>query len=204
MLWVWPDPSPDGLAASRTTEPALMEGVEEEDMGYLVVAREMPYGFDTLLENGIGAWVGLDVFGVGVVGEVKRKGPIILCLTNISPPHTRTHTDPSHLPWAHHNIISHRSQAAFIDIQVDDIKREGFDSADFFPKRKQQQRAAVPTPETTAEEEAGLQGRNGGSRRAPPAMIPVAQSLHFRPPSLLYQVINVTEVSVNLHIVFTS
>ncbi len=25
-------------------------------------------------------------------------------------------------------------------------------------------------------------------------MIPVPQSLHFRPPSLLYQVINVTEV----------
>lgn len=32
-----------------------MEGVGEEEMGYLVVSREMPYGFDTLLENGIGA-----------------------------------------------------------------------------------------------------------------------------------------------------
>lgn len=33
-----------------------MEGVAEEEMSYLVVSREMPYGFDTLLENGIGAW----------------------------------------------------------------------------------------------------------------------------------------------------
>ncbi len=54
MVWVWPDTSPDGLAAAKTKEPALMDGVGEEEMGYLVVSREMPYGFDTLLENGIG------------------------------------------------------------------------------------------------------------------------------------------------------
>lgn len=47
-------------------------------------------------------------------------------------------------------------------------------------------------PEGEGKEAGGM--RKTQRRRKAPAMIPVPQSLHFRPPSLLYQVINVTEV----------
>lgn len=119
-----------------------------------------------------------------------------------TPPHSPK-TDPAHLPWAHHNIISHRSQSAFLDIRVDDVRRDGFDSAAFFPKRFQRPAAPAPpddddgTPEQQAAptmEEGLRQKRTTGTRRKAPAMVPVPQSLHFRPPALLYQVINVTEV----------
>ena len=46
-----------------------------------------------------------------------------------------------------------------------------------------------------AEEEApGQLRRKRALKTRPPPMVKVAQSLHFRPPTLLYQVINVTEV----------
>lgn len=45
MIWVWPDTSPEGLAASEVTTPNVMEGVNDEDMSYLVVARDMPVSF---------------------------------------------------------------------------------------------------------------------------------------------------------------
>ncbi|KAM3572772.1 hypothetical protein VYU27_005246 [Nannochloropsis oceanica] len=199
MIWVWPDTSDKGLAASKVVKPTLMEDVDEKAMSYLVVCRDMPYGFETLLENGI---------------------------------------DPSHLPFAHHNIISNRNQAAFIDIKVDEIRNDGFDSAQFFPKRRRmlpsvaeaapaggggsarQQRQEPKTVEhgsgnldqhrigslvddahdddNNKEESAtaAAHGDPGGHRRKRtlPPMVKVAQSLHFRPPTLLYQVINVTEI----------
>lgn len=126
--------------------------------------------------------------------------------TQYTTPHTYAKTDPAHLPWAHHNIISHRSQSAFLDIRVDDVRRDGFDSADFFPKRFQRPAAPAPADDGTPEQqeaptmEEGLRQkrtRTTGTRRKAPAMVPVPQSLHFRPPALLYQVINVTEVRVN-------
>lgn len=42
MIWVWPDTSPEGLQAAKTTPPNVMEGVNDNDMSYLVVARDMP------------------------------------------------------------------------------------------------------------------------------------------------------------------
>lgn len=132
------------------------------------------YGVDTLLENGI---------------------------------------DPSHLPFAHHNIISNRNQAAFIDIKVNEIRKDGFDSAEFFPKRRRMLPAAgamsVSHPSSSQQEaedqddeevrgiltnEEEPSAATSGRRRPLPPMVRVPQSLHFRPPNLLYQVINVTEV----------
>jgi phenylpropionate dioxygenase-like ring-hydroxylating dioxygenase large terminal subunit len=81
-------------------------------------------------------------------------------------------SDPSHLPFAHHKIISHRSQAAFIDIEVDDIHKGGFDSGEFYPQKPTNGRGPIVKTDT----------------------VKVAQSLHFRPPNLLFQRINMTEV----------
>jgi phenylpropionate dioxygenase-like ring-hydroxylating dioxygenase large terminal subunit len=90
-------------------------------------------------------------------------------------------TDPSHLPFAHHNIISNRNQAAFIDIQVANMSKQGFDSEDFFPKKPSSGRRPLNMPT--------------GAPAAPTApAVTVPQSLHFRPPNLLFQVINVTQV----------
>ena len=87
--------------------------------------------------------------------------------------------DPSHLPFAHHNIISNRNQAAYIDINIKNISRNGFDSEAFYPKRKPISPASSFT--TTTE-----------NYSKPSVLVP--QYLHFRPPNLLYQVINLTEV----------
>ncbi len=213
MVWVWPDTSEAGLQAAKVTSPNLMTDVDEKAMSYLVVCRDMPvricmigsswpygllpppnpptlsphappqYGVDTLLENGI---------------------------------------DPSHLPFAHHNIISNRNQAAFIDIKVNEIRKDGFDSAEFFPKRRRMLPTAgggstvggrsamsrapegqddddeatgiLTDAEEEEEEETSARSTSGRRRQPLPPMVRVPQSLHFRPPNLLYQVINVTEV----------
>lgn len=42
MIWVWPDTSDKGLAASKVVKPTLMEDVDEKAMSYLVVCRDMP------------------------------------------------------------------------------------------------------------------------------------------------------------------
>lgn len=134
----------------------------------LSLLRHKQYGFDTLLENGI---------------------------------------DPSHLPFAHHNIISNRNQAAYIDTQVDKIWKGGFDSNQFYPKRG---RKPFLPPISVSEQNSLTKDKHADAHRmadcinelserfpdrpiAPPT-VRVPQSLHFRPPTLLYQVINVTAI----------
>jgi hypothetical protein len=42
MIWVWPDTSKEGVEASKAVKPTLMKDVDEKEMSYLVVCRDMP------------------------------------------------------------------------------------------------------------------------------------------------------------------
>jgi len=262
MIWVWPDTSEEGLEAAKVVKPTLMEDVDEKAMSYLVVCRDMPVRMCIYLREG--DWAG-DCEG----GKMKYKEPTKKKYTSflihiLLPPPLPSSSlrpayllqkqkkqygfdtllengiDPSHLPFAHHNIISNRNQAAFIDIKVGEIRKDGFDSAQFFPKRRRmlpsaaalaaaaaagegdsvrrQRQEQVTAEDGSVDLDQNLVGvlddENDEARvaaaaaaaadelspgqlrrkRALPPMVKVAQSLHFRPPTLLYQIINVTEV----------
>lgn len=50
-LWLWPDASPDGVKASETVLPVIVPEFDCEDFGGNWYARDLNYGFDTLIEN---------------------------------------------------------------------------------------------------------------------------------------------------------
>lgn len=50
-LWLWPDASPDGVKASETVLPVTVPEFDSEDFGGNWYARDLNYGFDTLIEN---------------------------------------------------------------------------------------------------------------------------------------------------------
>lgn len=119
-------------------------------------------------------------------------------------------SDPSHLPFAHHKIISNRNQASYIDIHVDRITKEGFDSHKFYPRvstdvtpparpicRMTGRRGAWPHRLTycccASSSSCTVQKMSTSGQGSNSSV--VAQSLHFRPPNLLFQVINFTDVS---------
>lgn len=50
-LWLWPDSSPEGVAASERVSPAVVDDLDTGEFGGNWYARDLPYGFDTLIEN---------------------------------------------------------------------------------------------------------------------------------------------------------
>lgn len=50
-LWLWPDVSPEGVAASELKSPAVVPELDGEEFGGNWYMRELEYGYDTLLEN---------------------------------------------------------------------------------------------------------------------------------------------------------
>ncbi|CAN0062049.1 unnamed protein product, partial [Laminaria digitata] len=50
-LWLWPDTTLEGLEESERVSPVVVPDMDSEDFGGNWYARELPYGFDTLLEN---------------------------------------------------------------------------------------------------------------------------------------------------------
>lgn len=58
-LWLWPDSSPEGVAASELISPAVVSDMGSEEFGGNWYMRELEYSFDTLLEN--------------LAGEKRRK-----------------------------------------------------------------------------------------------------------------------------------
>lgn len=53
-LWLWPDSSPEGVAASERVSPAVVDDLDTGEFGGNWYARDLPYGFDTLIENLVG------------------------------------------------------------------------------------------------------------------------------------------------------
>lgn len=51
MLWLWPDASPEGVAASKLASPAVLPDMDSGDFGGNWYMRDLEYGFDSLLEN---------------------------------------------------------------------------------------------------------------------------------------------------------
>lgn len=50
-LWLWPDSSPAGVEASEHVSPVVVPDLDSDDFGGNWYARDLAYGFDTLLEN---------------------------------------------------------------------------------------------------------------------------------------------------------
>lgn len=57
-LWLWPDSSPEGVKASETVSPAIVPDLDTGDFGGQWYARDLAYGYDTLVENLAGGYVG--------------------------------------------------------------------------------------------------------------------------------------------------
>lgn len=56
LLWLWPDSSPEGVKASETVSPVVVPDLNTGEFGGQWYARDLPYGFDTLVENLVGEW----------------------------------------------------------------------------------------------------------------------------------------------------
>lgn len=55
LLWVWPDTSPEGVEIGERTNPVTTpEADDGNDFGGEWYARDLPYGYDTLVENLVG------------------------------------------------------------------------------------------------------------------------------------------------------
>lgn len=50
-VWLWPDSSPEGVAASELVAPAVVEDLDTGDFGGNWYMRDLEYGYDTLIEN---------------------------------------------------------------------------------------------------------------------------------------------------------
>lgn len=50
-LWLWPDSSPEGFAASELTSPVVLPDMDREEFGGNWYMRELEYGYDSLVEN---------------------------------------------------------------------------------------------------------------------------------------------------------
>ncbi|CAM9572230.1 unnamed protein product, partial [Laminaria digitata] len=50
-LWLWPDSSLEGVEASERVSPAVIDELDTGEFGGNWYARDLPYGFDTLIEN---------------------------------------------------------------------------------------------------------------------------------------------------------
>ena len=50
-VWLWPDSSPEGVAASEHAAPAVIEDMDSGDFGGSWFMRDLEYGYDTLIEN---------------------------------------------------------------------------------------------------------------------------------------------------------
>lgn len=53
-LWLWPDLSAEGIKASEQSAPVVVPEMDREEYGGNWYVRDLPYGFDTLIENLIG------------------------------------------------------------------------------------------------------------------------------------------------------
>ncbi|CAM9930928.1 unnamed protein product, partial [Chrysoparadoxa australica] len=84
LLWVWADVSPEGLAAcSESSGPTVMPELEHTAKGDKFegcwYTRDMPYGFDTLIEN-LGDPSHLPHAHHGVVGKRSGARPLQITL----------------------------------------------------------------------------------------------------------------------------
>lgn len=50
-MWVWPDASPEGVKASEHVSPVTVPDLDTGEFGGNWFARDLAYGFDTLIEN---------------------------------------------------------------------------------------------------------------------------------------------------------
>ncbi|CAN0108768.1 unnamed protein product [Ascophyllum nodosum] len=51
LLWVWPDASPEGVESSERASPVCVPEMDSPDFGGEWYVRDLPYGYDTLVEN---------------------------------------------------------------------------------------------------------------------------------------------------------
>lgn len=84
-LWVWPDATPEGVKASERVLPVVIPELDSGDFGGNWYARDLPYGFDTLLENlaGEGGREGKKEFFF-LLSSVGEGGKEIFCLAFLS------------------------------------------------------------------------------------------------------------------------
>lgn len=73
MLWVWPDISPEGVEVSERVVPAAIPEMADDNFGGEWYMRDLPYGFDTLVENLVGEAITVMRVSSAVVFDALMK-----------------------------------------------------------------------------------------------------------------------------------
>ncbi|CAB1112705.1 unnamed protein product [Ectocarpus sp. CCAP 1310/34] len=85
-LWVWPDSSPEGVKASESVAPVVVPNLDLDngDWGSNWYARDLAYGFDTLVENLVDP-AHIPFAHHGVIGQRAQGSPMAIELEELAP-----------------------------------------------------------------------------------------------------------------------
>ncbi|CAM9819899.1 unnamed protein product, partial [Ectocarpus sp. 4 AP-2014] len=85
-LWVWPDSSPEGVKASESVAPVVVPNLDLDngDWGGNWYARDLAYGYDTLVENLVDP-AHIPFAHHGVIGQRAQGSPMAIQMEELAP-----------------------------------------------------------------------------------------------------------------------